>query len=441
VSKKRTGRGGNESRNPRNNLVAQAEYAKKFGKKTKSCTGILHFDGPEIGIEGFIQSTGNSTFLQSRCALCNRLYFAVQQKPIKRLAAAIICAEGSGVFDWRNSCPESLRPSLDELVLGYFTTGTCSIEDCRYTAPHGSFRTAAAGLTKSLSGVERRPHDSTIVDYQTGTTYPAPQILHDLQSWAGRNGTLWDVLSTDVIWKWWVEFFYEDEAFCSVEESRQEKDADFVATPHPLEHFPWGAGNIKDTIQGHSVPAFNRVKASERIDKTGSSIGARPYGFLVEGDHLEMLRFSKKCKKKGESLGHSPAPLRWLGKNDPINGKCEPLRENIQKRDSLADLHKIAVVDPTKAATFVSWQIKDVVIDLGTRGVGPESFTQELQAAVERYFDELADDLIKTGGVLLRSHIKLADAGKTDAVYDYRFKKLEQWLTLRPAYKAGRATP
>jgi len=435
MAKKREGRGGNAARNPRNNLLAQKLYFDKFGKDTKKCSGLLHHDGQEVPITHFRQATTNtSTFLQSRCDTCNRLYFSIQQKPIKRLAAVLVFAHSSGKFDWKSSCPVSLKPRLRDALVQY-DEGSCSLPECPYDEQHSDFRAFASTVTKNLSGIDKLPRTSTILDFETGHVYEAPLEVHDLQEWAGHMGRLWEEVSTKEVWKWWTEFYVHDMAYCSQELNEAKSNKDFDAILHPLSDFDWGSGNIKDTHLGHSVPAFNQVKRSASVLPSSSNLGGRAYGFLCDGDHLAMLRFSKECKKSGMSLGHSPAPLRWLGKNDPINGKPEDLGENVRKRDSLVDLHFVASRDPSEAAGYVSWQIRDLIIELGEKKTTLEDFTQQVEAFVESYFDSLSDDLLTGDENRLWEHLMRADPGKPDSVYQYRFEKISVWLTSRPGYK------
>jgi len=434
MAKRRSGKGGNASRRPRGNAAAQQKYLARYGRNTKACTGILHFGGPEIPIVNFRQSNNNnSTFLQSRCDTCNRLYFAIQQKPIKRLAAFLIFAISDNDIGWRRYAPASLIPILESSETFYLSKG-CGAENCGYSTYHSDYRATAAHLTKGFSGLERLPKDSTIIDDQTGLIHPAPLVLHDLQNWAGKGGGLWNNFPPSKIWEWWQNFYSLDTAFCSEEINEEVRNPEFKKIAHPLSDFSWGAGNIKDTIQGHSVPAFNQVQAAASVLPSSSNIGGRVYGYLCEGDHLAMARFSRECKAEGMSLGHSPAPLRWLGKNDVSNGRAEPLRDNIQKRDSLRELHKIALDHPKRAGDYVSWQIRDLVVELGERKVTAEEFQQKVEACVEEYFDGLAIEIGRGRLDRLVSHLKKADPGKTEVVYRYRCEKLADWLLQRPGY-------
>lgn len=440
MANKRGGEGGNSSRNPRGNLDAQDAYRRKWGKETKACTGMLHFGGPEVSISQFRQATNNkSTFLQSRCDLCNRLYFSIQQKPLKRAAAATIYLARTRPADWRNDVPESLRNDLGEMV-AFESVQSCTSRNCQLNYQHGDYRRASTLLTQRLSGVERVKRDSFIVDDRTGERYPAPGVLHDLQAWSGREGDLWEMHSTGRVLSWWVERFPFDTAYCSREEREKREDSDFDLVAHPISDFAWGSGNIKDTLQGHSAPLFNQVRASASLLSPSGSSAGRAYAFLCEGDHLGMITLSQKFKSKGLSLGHTPAPLRWLGKNDPINAQGEPLMENVRKRDSLAELHEAAIRDPEDAARYVSWQIRDLVLSLGQAGVTREEFTQALESDVETYFDRIADAFARGDNSFVLEELETACPGLTKTVYDYRLEKVREWVTGRPSYRASRAS-
>jgi hypothetical protein len=440
VSKKRGGDGGNSSRNPRGNLGAQEAYRKKWAKESKSCTGLLHFGGPEVPISHFRQATNNkSTFLQSRCDLCNRLYFSVQQKPIKRAAAAVTFLARTHPPSWKNTVPESLRGPLNEMVA--FERGeSCEAPNCTLESQHGDYRRTAAFLTDRLSGVERLKRDSWIADERTGERYPAPKILHDLQVWAGRSGQLWDRYPTQEIWGWWVEKFPADQAYCSRELREKRENPDFELVAHSLSDFSWGSGNIKDTLEGHSAPLFNQVKAAASLLSPSGSSAGRAYAFLCEGDHTRMIAISEKFKAQGLSLGHTPAPLRWLGKNDPINAQGEVLAENVRKRDSLAELHEAAIRDPDDAARFVSWQVRPLVVALGKARASREEFTQAIEAEVEAYFDKIADALENGDDAYVLGELETACPGLTQTVYSYRLEKVREWVTGRPSYRASRVS-
>lgn len=434
MSRKRSGNGGNAARDPRNNLVAQ-EALLAAGIHKKKCTGFLHFDGVEIDVHLFRQQKGNqSTGLQSRCDLCNRLYFSIIQKPIKRLAAITIWAFTTKNNTFLDSIPNSLEDGIQK-TYEHWLENPCSVVNCEYLHYHSDYRQTAAFLTKYWSGREREDKDSTITDFETELIYPAPTFMHDLQTWAGANGILKNVVDHNLIWQWWIEQFPQDTAFDSAEQRFHERASDLKNLPaHPIHHFPWGAGNILSTTQGHSLPGFNQVKSSYRNLPRSSSSDNRVYGYLVEGDRLAMKAFSKKCKEMGMSLGHHPAPLRWLGKDDPINGLAQPLKENIIQRDSLAALHKIALEDPDSSGNFVSWQIRTVVIQLGKQRASFEKFTTTLEAKVEEYLDSLVKDIDLNQGKMLQEHLKRADPGKTDTVYQRRFVKVKSWLESRPAH-------
>jgi hypothetical protein len=431
MATKRLGNGGNTSRDARNNLTAQAQYASKFGSSTKPCTGLIHFGAAEVDVANFRQAKNNkSTGLQSRCDLCNRLYFSVAQKPKVRALGVLIALAASGDPKWAEVIPSSLKDAFKSSVEHYFST-SCKVKNCNYPFSHGDFRESVAFLTKKLKTAEREAKTSNIFDDRSGLSHPAPQKLHDMQIWAGKNGTLYKSFSTRKTWAWWQVAFKDDTAYCSAEVNEQRKNSEFKAVLHPISDFNWGAGNMKDTDSGHSLPAFNMVKASASVLPKNSNIGSRAYGYLAEGDHLAMARFSRQCKKKKLSLGHSPAPLRWLGKNDPHNGREEPLEENVIKRDSLHELHSIAISDPEKAASYVSWQVSECVKQLGEAKVSAETFTTRLQAAVESYFDSLLSDSVKSDDAIL-DDLKRADPGKTETVYAYRLEKVKRFLESRP---------
>ncbi len=438
MAKKRGGEGGNASRNPRGNLDAQESYRRKWGKDTKTCTGLLHFGGSEVSISQFRQATNNkSTFLQSRCDLCNRLYFSVQQKPIKRAAAAVVFLARTRPSAWRDSVPQTLRDAVDKTIR--FEHGhACTASQCTIRTQHGDYRLTSSFLTSHLSGVERLERDSWILDDRTGESYPASKALHDLQAWAGRSGRLWELHAADEVWQWWVQRFPDDRAFCSRELREKRENPEFDLIDHPLSDFAWGSGNIKDTVQGHSAPLFNQVRASASLLSPSGSSAGRAYAFLCEGDHLQMIALSEKYKSRGLSLGHTPAPLRWLGKNDPVNAQGEPLADNVRKRDSLSELHEVAIRDPRDAARFVSWQIRDLVISLGEAQVSREEFTQLIEAGVEKYFDDIADSLQQGNEASVLSELERACPGLTQTVYNYRLDKLREWVTGRPSYRASK---
>jgi hypothetical protein len=259
--------------------------------------------------------------------------------------------------------------------------------------------------------------------------------MHDLQRWAGIGGLLWDLVDIAEVWEWWCDLYPEDTATCSLERNAAANgEIEGSAPEHPLSDFPWGSGNILQTAQGHSVPGFNQVRAAVRVLPRSSNIGGRVYGYLAEGNHIEMAKFSARCKTQNMSLGHSPAPLRWLGKNDPINAKAQPLKENVALSDSLAPLHAIAEKRPSEARKYVSWQIASHVEDLGSRKVSFEHFTQSLQGRVEEYFDRLELSLVD-GPQTLLSDLERADPGQPASVYIYRAEKVARWLSSRPSSK------
>ena len=436
-SNKRIGNGGNSSRDPRGNLAAQSNFKSQNNKKTKKCTGFLHHDGDEINVDNFRQQkANNSSGLQSRCDICNRLYFSIIQKPIKRIAAIAIWADISGDFDWRLSVPEILKEGIEKCVNSWLSN-KCENNNCNYLFKHSSYRSSAAVLTDFWKNRDKEEKDSYIIDKKTKTKYPAPKFMEDLQNWGSTGGVLDLLIDNTIVWDWWVDLFDKDTAYDSSEIKQAKKLSSIAPPQHALSDFTWGSGNILDTVQGHSVPGFNQVRSSSRIIPKPSSSSNRVYGYLAEGDRLKMMEFSVECKKKGLSLGHSPAPLRWLGKDDPINAKGQLLRENILLSDSLIDLYNLSKVSVEKAKDCVSWQIVNIVGELTTREVSFEVFTQEIQSFVEEYFDNLYNSQ-KVDGNIIISHLKIADPGKTDEVYKYREAKVIQWLESRPNFQIRR---
>ena len=433
---KRAGDGGNAAKDPRNNLKAQENYKKKFKKETKRCTGFLHHDGPEIEITSFRQQkTNSSTGLQSRCDICNRLYFSVIQKPIKRVTAVVVWAEQSGEYDFRQSVPKSLITGIEE-CLKYWLEVPCSSAKCVYKFAHSSYRETAKELTRAWRDLDKGARVGKIRDSHSGQVLPAPKFMEDLNNWAGLEGVLENEVDYSYVWNWWCDLFEKDTATDSAERRAvSEGKMKGPAPEHPLSHFPWGSGNILETSQGHSVPGFNQVRASARVMPRASTASSRVYGYLVEGDRLGMMKKSKEFKKLGLSLGHSPAPLRWLGKDDPINAKGQPLSENVILNDSLIDLYKLTMSNPEDARKYVSWQINEVLIELANSKVSFEEFTQKIQSKVEEYFDELLDGIIAGQSSKLRMDLMRADPGKTETVYEYRERKVAQWLAERPAVK------
>lgn len=440
MSKKRTGEGGNAAKDPRNNLVAQKDFAKKHGKTTKKCTGFLHHDAGEVPISSFRQQkTNSSAGLQSRCDLCNRLYFSIIQKPIKRIAGIVIWAEQSGEYDWRASAPKSLVPGIEQCLDKWLNT-PCALAKCSYTYQHSSYREAAAVLTKAWRNLDKGPRVGKVKDQKSNKDLPAPIFMQDLQNWAGIGGTLSADVDTSLVWDWWCELLDKDTAVDSSERRAVAQGAMKGPVPeHPLIDFFWGSGNMLETTQGHSAPGFNQVRSSSKVLARASSANSRVYGYLVEGDRLAMMEFSKKCKKAGLSLGHSPAPLRWLGKDDPVNGQGQPLNENVQLSDSLIDLYNLANTDLEAAKKCVSWQAIPTLERLVKSKASFEEFTQEWQSDVEKYFDELLDKADQGDMDALIAELKKADPGKTLTVYEYRSKKVYEWLSSRPAAKRRKA--
>jgi hypothetical protein len=397
----------------------------------------LHHGEAEIPIEEFRQANGNkSTGLQSRCDVCNRLYFSIIQKPKVRALSILIASEGAGI-DWKKDTPKSLVPTFEKAVHQFFAT-KCKAANCLYSANHGDLRETVAYLTALMKGMEREKKDSKVFDPESQMQHAAPRKLHDLQAWAAVGGTLYRKLDQSVAWQWWAKFFANDSALCSAEVTEAGENPEFIAPAHPIADFYWGSGNIKDTIQGHTIPAFNKVRPAASVLPSSSNIGNRVYGYLCEGDHLDMARFSRQCKKDGMSLGHTPAPLRWLGKNDRHNGKPERLEDNVAKRDSLAELHAMALDDPETAGSYVSWQVRDKVIELGSRKVSAQVFTSELEAEVETYFDYLQDEIEQGRFEKLHEDLTKADPGKTATVYEYRARKVALFLSSRPSAKRSK---
>lgn len=439
MARKRTGMGGNSSRDPRSNLQAHADYQARHGRATKSCTGFLHHDGPEVPIDHFRQQKGNkSSGLQSRCDLCNRLYFSIIQKPTKRIAAVAIWATVTKAYDWKHSCPSVLHDGINRCI-DWWESHPCTLKGCSYTHHHGSYRDAARALTDAWCDRDKEPRSATVVDQKSKKSYPAPAFMSALQTWAGNGGTLWKHVDTEVVWEWWCSLFPEDTATCSAERSAV-ANGEMEGPPpeHPLSDFSWGAGNILDTTQGHSVPGFNQVRAAVRTLLVASNIGGRVYGYLCDGNHLAMRRFSEKCKADGMSLGHFPAPLRWLGKNDPANGQAQPLLENIGLNDSLSPLYHAVERDPSLAAKVVSRQIAPLVERLARERVGVNRFTIEVQSAVENYLDSLEAELDNGNNSRLLEELRAADPGQTAAVYQYRAEKVTRWIRSRPTSKRRR---
>jgi hypothetical protein len=164
-----------------------------------------------------------------------------------------------------------------------------------------------------------------------------------------------------------------------------------------------------------------------------SSAASRVYGYLVEGDRLGMAQKSKGYKAKGLSLGHSPAPLRWLGKDDPINAKGQLLEENVLLSDSLIDLYNLCMEDLDGALACVSWQVRETLTELAQRQVSFEEFTQKMQSDVEKYFDTLLEAIESGDDKMLLNDLIRADPGRTITVYEYRHRKVATWLANRPA--------
>ena len=131
--------------------------------------------------------------------------------------------------------------------------------------------------------------------------------------------------------------------------------------------------------------------------------------------------------KEGETLGHYPAPLRWLGKDDPVNHISQDAKENLDDKDKLDHLHAFAVKNPEAAGKCVSWQIRDRVVNMGKEKVTLPEFITQIHAAVTDHFAELYRDH-EQGGSLIIEAIKRADPGQTPEIYGRREKKLLAWL-------------
>jgi hypothetical protein len=436
MSAKRTGGGGNAAKDPRNNLKAQEKFMALNKKSTKHCTGFLHHDGPDIPVTSFRQQKTNSaTGLQSRCDICNRLYFSIIQKPIKRIAGIVIWAEQSGEYDWREKCPPNLISGIEACLNNWLTQG-CSVPNCPYDYAHSSYRDAAKVLTSAWTDLDKGKRDGVVYDAASAKTYPAPKFMEDLQKWASSGGILSKEVNNSAVWDWWCDLFDKDTATDSAERQAV-KDGKLVGPvpEHPLTDFFWGSGNILETSQGHSAPGFNQVRSSVKVIPKASTAASRVYGYLVEGDRLGMMAVSKKFKAQGLSLGHSPAPLRWLGKDDPINAQGQPLEENVLLSDSLIDLYKLTITNVDAALNCVSWQVRPLLVELSKKKVSFEAFTQQVQSAVEEYFDNLLEEIEAGNTDVLRIDLMRADPGKTKTAYDYRVKKVSAWLAERPAAK------
>ena len=147
---------------------------------------------------------------------------------------------------------------------------------------------------------------------------------------------------------------------------------------------------------------------------------------MCEGDRKKSREFRRKELKKGETLGHHPAPLRWLGKDDPVNHISQDAKENSDDKDRLDLLHALAVKDPEAAGKCVSWQIRDLVVKLGKEKVTFAEFRTQIHAAVTDYFAELYRDH-EQGGRRIHEDIKRANPGQTEK-YGRMEQKLLDWL-------------
>jgi hypothetical protein len=436
MKNKRLGNGGNSSRDPLGNLVAQQAYLKNIGSSTKFCSGFLHFDLAEIPITQFRQAKNSASGLQARCDVCNRLYFSIIQKPKVRALAIAIWAESTSKYNWRDECPNDLHAGI-ELALSHWLTSPCLAgNDCRAEGDHGDFRASIEVLTGAWKGLERKEKTSSVLDPRNGLAYAAPQFMSDMQEFASSEFGALNKIDTQKVWEWWSMLkFPHDTAECSAERSAVKNGKMNPPVPaHLLREFPWGSGNILQTIEGHTVPGFNQVKSTFRSFKTGQASSGRVYEYLVQGDRKKMAAFSQECKAKGLTLGHTPAPLRWLGKHDVVNAVAETFDENIPKRDSLEELFTVASNNPVGARDFVSWQVADLVEQLGGSAKTVEEFTQRLQAGVEEYLNRLADAVHSGDVEIVLQDLERAEPGLPDSSYAYRLSKVTKWLTARPGY-------
>jgi hypothetical protein len=98
----------------------------------------------------------------------------------------------------------------------------------------------------------------------------------------------------------------------------------------------------------------------------------------------------------------------------------------------------MALDDPETAGSYVSWQVRDKVIELGSRKVSAQVFTSELEAEVETYFDYLQDEIEQGRFEKLHEDLTKADPGKTATVYEYRARKVALFLSSRPSAKRSK---
>lgn len=429
---KRKGSGGNTSRDPRGNLAAQGKYLKKHGTQTKKCNGMFHHDLGPIDISNFSQQKGNKgTGLQALCTLCNRLYFKLRQKPIARMLSYVIYADANQI-DWTSDCPDSIKEAFKSAV-DFWNNNKCQIPGCTTKTKHGDLRQVRDHLNELLIGIEKKSRTIEYIDKETKRKLKISKELNDLYNWDK------DIFATEgmgkTVWAHWCSAFPHDTAQDSTERNAVKSGEMSPPVPeHPLIEFSWGAGNFLLTSNGHTVPGFNKVLASYSNLKNASG-NSRPYGFLVEGDRVAMAKKSREFKEAGLTLGHSPAPLRWLGKDDPVNAVGQTFDENVELNDSLVDLHAAALADPAGASNFVSWQISEVVKELGESQVSLEVFIATVQDRVETYFDSLHAEISKGKSKTLRMHIEKADPGQTEKMYIRREEKVKKWLAERPNAK------
>ena len=420
---KRKGKGGNESKDPKGNLKAHEDYKKKYGKNTKKCVGILHHDGDEIDVAEFRQHKSNPEGLQPRCDRCNQIYHASStggQKLKAPLMAYVIQEESKGRKGWRKKFPKSVVKDLEE-ALKVWNEG-CAIKGCTVKAKHGNFRKTVKALGSQWKGDDKGKKGADLK--YDGDTFRVPQKIAD----RAKAKEVLDELCPDGTLDFWQELFPDDTVRDSAEENAYE-DGEIDELPeYPISHTQWrSGGNIKDTVQGHNIPSFNKLLDIDYPELHTANSDSRPYGFVCEGDRKKSREFRRKELKKGETLGHYPAPLRWLGKDDPVNHISQDAKENSDDKDRLDHLYALAVKDPEAAGNCVSWQIRDLVVKLGKEKVTLAEFRTQIHAAVTDYFAGLYRDH-EQGGRRIHDDINRADPGQTAKIYGRREEKLLAWL-------------
>ena len=345
--------------------------------------------------------------------------------------AYVIQEESKGRKGWRKKFPSSVVTDLEE-ALKVWNKG-CAIKGCTVKAEHGNFRGAVQALTKQWTGDDKgtRDADLTLPAKFGGGTVRVPQKIAD----RAKAKEVLDTLCPGGTLDFWQELFSDDTVRDSAEEKAFENDEIDDLPEYPISHTKRGDGNIKDTVQGHNLPAFNHLRNTDypKLQKSGSE--SRPYGFVCEGDRKKSKEFLRNKVKEGETLGHHPAPLRWLGKDDPVNHISQDAKENSADNDKLDHLHDRAVKNPEAAGKCVSWQIRDLVVKLGKEKVALAEFRTQIHAAVTDYFAELYRDH-EQGGRRIHDDIKRADPGQTAKIYGRREEKLLDWL--RNQHKRGR---